>query len=130
MSHSNQISEYILTDEGIKLIAPYLGPSGVLTGSARLAKEAEEKAATQRRRDDVERQRRDIAAKRALTERRIAELRAEIEAQEAEVASLIVQEERREGLRDFDRAAMAASRGVQAKSEGKREPRGQKKVKA
>jgi circadian clock protein KaiC len=130
MSHSNQISEYIVTDEGIKLIPPYLGASGVLTGSARLAKEAEEKQEAQQRRDEIERQRRDIAAKRAMTERRIAELRAEIEAQEAEIANLIAQEERREGLRDSDRAAMAVSRGVQAKSQGKGQPRGQRKVEA
>jgi circadian clock protein KaiC len=129
MSHSNQISEYLLTDEGIKLVAPYLGPSGVLTGSARLAKEAEEATEAQRRRDELERQRRDIAAKRAVTERRIAELRAEIEAQEAAVAGLVGQEERREELRQSDRVAMAVSRGAQAKDEGRREPKGQKKVK-
>ena len=129
MSHSNQISEYLLTDEGIKLVAPYLGPGGVLTGSARLAKEAQEAAEAQRRRDDIARQRRDIAAKRAQTERRIAELRAEIEAQETEVANLIAQEERREGVRQSDSVAMAVSRGAQPKGEGRRENRSQRKLK-
>jgi len=129
MSHSNQISEYLLTDEGIKLVAPYLGPSGVLTGSARLAKEAEEAAEAQRRREEMEQQRRDIAVKRAVTERRIAELRAEIEAQEAAVAGTVAQEGRREEMRQSDRAAMAVSRGAQAKGEGKRENRNHRKLK-
>ena len=35
MSHSNQIREYLLTENGVQLIEPYIGPAGVLTGSAR-----------------------------------------------------------------------------------------------
>jgi circadian clock protein KaiC len=40
MAHSNQVREFILSSEGIKLRAAYVGPEGVLTGSARLAQEA------------------------------------------------------------------------------------------
>ena len=45
MAHSNQIREFLLTDRGIELQDVYLGPEGVLTGSARQAQEAREKAA-------------------------------------------------------------------------------------
>ncbi|MDL5503213.1 MAG: ATPase domain-containing protein, partial [Candidatus Methanoperedens sp.] len=45
MSHSNQIREFLLTDKGIDLVDVYLGPSGVLTGSARAAVEMQEKTA-------------------------------------------------------------------------------------
>jgi circadian clock protein KaiC len=34
-SHSNQVREFIMSDEGIKLVPPYLGETGALTGSAR-----------------------------------------------------------------------------------------------
>jgi hypothetical protein len=40
MSHSKQIREYELSDDGIHLTEPYLGPEGVLTGAARMAQEA------------------------------------------------------------------------------------------
>ncbi len=45
MAHSNQIREFLLTDHGVELRDVYVGPSGVLTGSARLAQEAQEQAA-------------------------------------------------------------------------------------
>jgi len=44
MAHSNQIREFNLTDHGITLIKPYIGPSGVMTGSARYTQEAKDKA--------------------------------------------------------------------------------------
>jgi circadian clock protein KaiC len=112
MSHSNQISEYVLTSTGIELIEPYLGAAGVLTGSARVAQQARDNAEAQRRRETIERQRAQLQRKRALAERQIAELRAEIEAEEAEVARLIAQEEGQETLREESRAAIAVSRGV------------------
>jgi circadian clock protein KaiC len=48
MAHSNQIREFLLTDRGIDLIDPYLGPEGVLMGSARQAQQAREKAVARR----------------------------------------------------------------------------------
>src|SRR5215831_4459460 len=44
MAHSNQIREFLLTDHGIDLQDVYLGPAGVLSGTARLAQEAREEA--------------------------------------------------------------------------------------
>ncbi len=35
MSHSNKVREFILTDHGVELIEPYVGPEGILLGSAR-----------------------------------------------------------------------------------------------
>jgi circadian clock protein KaiC len=49
MAHSNQTSEYRLSDSGIKIVDTYLGAADVLTGSARLAKEAEDEAALEHR---------------------------------------------------------------------------------
>src|SRR6185312_1394551 len=43
MAHSNQIREFLLTPHGVQLRDVYLGPGGVLTGSARVAREAEER---------------------------------------------------------------------------------------
>jgi circadian clock protein KaiC len=42
MSHSNQVREFQLTGGGVELMDVYVGPGGVLAGSARLAQEARE----------------------------------------------------------------------------------------
>jgi circadian clock protein KaiC len=85
MNHSNQIREFSITSKGVVLLPPYIGPEGVLTGTARAIQEARE--ATSVRAREVERQRaaRLLQRKRALLEQRIAELRAEFEAEEAEL---------------------------------------------
>ena len=119
MSHSNQIREYLLTGEGVKFVDAYLGATGVLTGSARLAKDAQERVEAQQQRDEAARRRREIANRRAATERQIAELHAEIDAQDAESLRLVAQEERYETVIETDRAAMGASRGVHGNGEDK-----------
>ena len=45
MAHSNQVREFVMSSDGIKLRDAYVGPEGVLTGSARLAQEAKDTAA-------------------------------------------------------------------------------------
>src|SRR4030065_1085144 len=45
MAHSNQMREFIITDQGIDLVDVYLGPGGVFTGAARLQQKAQEKGA-------------------------------------------------------------------------------------
>lgn len=112
MSHSNQLREYKLDANGIRMIAPYVGQSGVLTGAARLAQEAREREEEIGRRQQTERRRRELARKRSAVERQIEELRAAIEAEEAEIAVLVEQEESRERSFGADREAMARSRGV------------------
>ncbi|HUZ66986.1 MAG TPA: ATPase domain-containing protein, partial [Beijerinckiaceae bacterium] len=110
MNHSKQLREYRLTDHSIELVDAYIGPDGVLTGTARLAQEAREKEAALERRQATERRRREVQRKRATVERQIAEMRAAVQSEEAEVATLIEQENAREVTRGADRVAMAASR--------------------
>jgi circadian clock protein KaiC len=64
MANSNQIREFILTSHGVKLREVYIGASGVLTGSARIAQEALENAEVLRRKQNVERKKREIDRKR------------------------------------------------------------------
>ena len=110
MSHSNQIREYSITGNGVRLMDPYLGPDGVLTGSGRGGREAEERAAALARQQDVERRRREFTAKRATTERQIAELRAGLDAEEAEVNMLFDEAGAREDAWLQERTAMASRR--------------------
>jgi circadian clock protein KaiC len=113
MSHSNQIREYQLTSQGVKLVDAYLGGSGVLTGSARIAQEMVDAAATVRRAQDNERKQRDIQRKRAALERQIAELRAELESEEEEARKSLQRDEELEKRLHAERRAMAIQRGGQ-----------------
>jgi circadian clock protein KaiC len=111
MSHSKQLREYMLSDHGITLIDAYLGPDGVLTGSARVAQESREREAGLARQQATDRRRRELARHRAATERQIAEMRAVLENEEAEVAMLIEQDDKRESGVEADRHVMSDRRG-------------------
>jgi circadian clock protein KaiC len=110
MAHSNQVREFLLTDEGIQLRDVYVGPEGVLAGSSRLAQEAKATAAALVRRQEVERRQRQLERKRNALEAQIATLRSEFEQEEEEIKLLIGQEEAREVRLDDDRDAMTRSR--------------------
>jgi len=111
-SHSNQVREYRLTDAGIELIDVYIGPEGVLTGTARLAQETRDHAVAERRRREIDRRSRELAGRRATLEREIAERRAAIEADPDEAQALLMDHEAHEAELARSRAATAARRGA------------------
>ena len=92
MSHSNQIREFILSDAGIDLVDVYLGNDRVLTGTARVAQGAEDRAAAEVRQQDHQRKLRQLASKRKAIEAHIAALQAEAEAEGVEVTFSNAQE--------------------------------------
>ena len=112
MSHSNQVREFQITDDGIALREPYIGAAGVLTGTARIVQEAEERAALLRSRYRSERRQRDVARRRGSIERQIEELRASLEAHRDEERLLLGEEETREHLATIEREALSARRGA------------------
>jgi len=110
MRHSNQIREFLLTDNGIRLVDVYLGPEGVLTGSSRQAQEAREAAATMAEKQELERRQRELERKRLAMEAQIAALRIAFEVEEQESLKSITQEQGRESTRQQERMQMAVSR--------------------
>lgn len=110
MAHSNQVREFLLTGDGIRLRDVYLGPEGVLTGSARLAQEAREEANRLARQQDIERRNRDLARKRRQIEAQVEALRAELAREEEETARINHEADAREHQLATDRDRMAASR--------------------
>jgi circadian clock protein KaiC len=93
MAHSNQVRECLITDHGVELCEVYVGAGGVLTGSARIAQEAQEMALTLTRKQEVERRQIEIESRRQALEAQIAALRAEFGVQEAESMKIITQEQ-------------------------------------
>ncbi len=63
MTHSNQIREYIFTSKGIELMDVYIGPEGVLTGTARLIQEAREEKEKSLHKQEIEQLKKALARK-------------------------------------------------------------------
>jgi circadian clock protein KaiC len=93
MKHSNQVREFIITDKGIDLVDVYLGPEGVLTGSAREAQKLHEQTGAALRSNAVNMKDREIERKRKLLESKIAGLRTEFESTEEELNRIQIEEE-------------------------------------
>jgi circadian clock protein KaiC len=117
MAHSNQIREFLLTDHGIELRDVYVGSEGVLTGSARLAQEAKERASTLDREHQLERRRRDLARKRRALEAKVAALYAEFAGDEEETQRGIDEQQAVTNRLMQDRAAMSRSRSADSNGE-------------
>jgi circadian clock protein KaiC len=112
MSHSNQVREYEITRSGIDLIDAYVGPAGVLTGTAREMQEARERDEALQRHEDTERRRRAFGLKETVAERQILEIRATLEAEKAEIERLAQESEFREQRIEADRQAMQTRRST------------------
>jgi circadian clock protein KaiC len=82
MAHSNQIREFVLTDHGVQLVDVYVGPAGLLTGSARATQEARERAEAEERKRHLQQKTFDLKTKRQQLESQIARMRSEFELEE------------------------------------------------
>jgi circadian clock protein KaiC len=116
MEHSNQIREFVLTDDGLRLLDVYLGPEGVLTGSARVSQEMREKAVVTFRGQALESRRRELDRKRRTFEARMAMLRAEFEVEEEIIQRTISESELLGEEVVQDRGQMVLSRQADSSS--------------
>jgi circadian clock protein KaiC len=110
MAHSNQVREFLLTERGIDIVDVYTGSEGVLTGSARLAQEAKEQAATLLREQEIQRKQRELDRKRQAVEAQIAALRRGLAADEEELQLALAQAQGREEQLERNRLDMARIR--------------------
>jgi circadian clock protein KaiC len=119
MAHSNQVREFLMTAHGIQLIPAYVGAGTVLTGSARLAQEAQEKAVALNRRLETQRKRKELDRKRADMESQIALLKAQFAEEEERLNRVILEEEKREQRLIEDEVEMSKIRKVEAIGNGR-----------
>jgi circadian clock protein KaiC len=91
MAHSNQIREFLISDRGIDVVDAYIGVSGVLTGSARVAQGALEKAAVLAGQQEAAQLKREVERKRGALERQISGLRADHETEAMELRRIAEQ---------------------------------------
>ncbi|XHR97809.1 circadian clock protein KaiC [Mucilaginibacter sp. UC70_90] len=103
MSHSNQVREFTITDEGLSLVDVYLGPDGVLTGSAREAQKLKEKTGVALREFAISRKDKEILRRRMMLESKIASLQAEFESTEEELNKIYLEEELKQDIMERNR---------------------------
>jgi circadian clock protein KaiC len=108
MAHSNQVREFLVTDHGVELRDVYTGPSGgLLTGSARAALEAQEKAEALARVLGTAGKKRELAHKHQAMEAQISVLKATFKIEEAEAMRTIAQADTSAAVLAVDRAQMS-----------------------
>lgn len=100
MPHSNQVREFVFSDHGVALIDVYLSGDEVLTGSARIAREAQESARVAWREQDHARRICALANRRRALDAQIIALVEEAEDQASEVEAAL-ERERLEGRSPF-----------------------------
>jgi circadian clock protein KaiC len=92
MSHSKQIREFIIGDDGVDIIDVYLGPAGILTGSARAAHALNLQSQLEQSDLDIKQRQRELERKRKLMESQIQAIQAAYESEADEVSRHISRE--------------------------------------
>ncbi|TWJ04490.1 circadian clock protein KaiC [Mucilaginibacter frigoritolerans] len=110
MKHSNQVREFIITDKGIDLVDVYLGPDGVLIGSAREAQKLQEKTGEVLRTNALSMKDREIDRKRKVLQAKIASLQSEFESAEEELNRISIEEELVKKITENNRSALTKLR--------------------
>jgi len=116
--HSNQIREFIISEHGIDLKDVYVGPEGVLTGTARVQQEAREAAEMRARLLESDARQRALERKRKALQAQILALQAAFDAEAAEAARLDDEFVEGERIHDAARDDMAARRGMDKETIG------------
>jgi len=93
MGHSNQVREFLITKQGIKLLDVELGPNGILTGTARKSHELNKTVSKLKLQDELERKDREIARRRKVLQANIEALQGEFESTVEELNILKATEE-------------------------------------
>jgi circadian clock protein KaiC len=117
MAHSNQIREFLLSSEGVSLVPVYMGPDGVLTGSARAAAEAVDADLGPRAERESSQLADAMGLRRKALESRVASMWADFEAEEALTARQLTASKKREQVLRAARLEQGRQRSVKPEDE-------------
>lgn len=119
MAHSNQVREFIISENGLELIDVYLGPEGVLTGSARNEHALREEAGALLQNHALTRKDRELLRKRRVLEAKIESLKTEFESVEEELNKVFTEDEIRKSVMEDNRKKMTELRIEQTNDKSK-----------
>lgn len=108
--HSNQVREFILSNQGISLVDVYLGSDGVLTGAARTAQETQEALVEGLREQEQQKRLRTVTARRKALAAQIEALQAEMEMENAEESMMLKESQWRSEITGRFREKMSKMR--------------------
>ncbi|MFI5452896.1 circadian clock protein KaiC [Pedobacter sp. UC225_61] len=117
MHHSNQVREFVITSDGLNLEDVYLGPEGILTGSAREAQILLERTGEVLHHNALDRKDRELLRKRKILESKIESLKSEFESMEEELNKIYDDENIKREVMSTTRKAITDKRGGQDKEE-------------
>jgi circadian clock protein KaiC len=120
MPHSNQVREFVFSDRGVDLVDVYLFGDQVLTGTARIAHEAQLHAASDLRGRDHERRLRDLATRRQVLDAQIAAMQLEADSRAGDVEFAIAREKFEAEATSARAREIAAARGAIKPANGRR----------
>jgi circadian clock protein KaiC len=125
MAHSNQVREFLLSGKGVRLREVYLGQQGVLTGSARLAQEAVDRAQESGRRLEAERQEIALVAEEKALAAQISASQAKLQAltNERERLSRVARQRVGQVARDLEEMAMSRRGDTNGDEKGRKRGR-------
>ena len=110
MKHSNQVREFVISDEGLNLVDVYLGPEGVLTGSAREAQRLQEETGSVLRKHAFTMKDMEIERKRRVLESKIASLKEEFDSVQDELNKSYIEDELRKEVIEKNREQLIRNR--------------------
>jgi len=112
MAHSNQVREFLLSDTGVDVVPVVIGAEGVLTGSARIAAQSAERAASEGLSRESERLATALEHRRESVDAHVDTLRADFAAEEQLTRQLIEASEQQQQAVQRDRLAQGLRRTV------------------
>jgi len=128
MAHSNQIREFVVTENGVELLDAYIGSEGVFLGAARSSQLALDKAAEIERREAMERKKQELLRKQELYEAQLAALRGQYETERDAIVRELENQEKQEKLvaaqrLEIARLRHADNRGIEVDVNGAKKAR-------
>ncbi len=110
MKHSNQVREFTITNHGLKLEDVYLGPDGILTGSARQAHLLQQQTEALLLKHSLGRKDKEIQRKAKELQAKIATLTSEFESIQEELNNDAIEQELRKEVMQRNRSELALLR--------------------
>ena len=110
MPHSNQIREFLFSENGIDLVQPYIGPAGVLMGSAKVVQELKDNANTLGLQREVQSRKDILAQKQREFEAKMNALEAQYNVEQSELRKNIERTEQDLDVILKDREIMSRER--------------------
>jgi circadian clock protein KaiC len=119
MNHSNQVREFVITNKGLELVDVYLGPEGILVGSARQAQELQEITGVEMRSYAINRKDLELERKKLVLEAKIASLKGEFESVRDELNKNFIEDQLKKEIMEKNRDQIIQNRNSRNQENGK-----------